>query len=356
MKPSLFASRLIAAREMACLTMQELADKSNLSKQAISKFENGQLNPSEEAIFKLAKALNLNPDFFYKEDYIDLELKLASVSLREKKKVVSEEFEIIKRDTIEYVFRLIELERIANCKNDFKNPIEDFIIKTLSDIKLAIKILRKKWNLGNVQISNVVGLLESKGILVYQVNRSENFEGLSAWAGKMPIIVINSAIKKVTRIRFTALHELGHILLNFFEEVDEEQKEKLCDAFSGEILFPNEVIVVEIGAKRTNISIEELRYLKEKYGISILAIIYATYRANVIDLETYHKWKKNYEDWYKKNEDFGKYISNEEPQRFNNLLMNCLVEEKISYGKAASLAKIPESILKRKFHLLGEEI
>ena len=46
------------------ITCQELADKTGLSKQAISKFENGKLNPSEVTILGLCSYFKLPKDFF----------------------------------------------------------------------------------------------------------------------------------------------------------------------------------------------------------------------------------------------------------------------------------------------------
>ena len=349
---NVFPARLRAAREMADLSLQDLANISSLSKQAISKFENAQLRPSSDAVVKLARALNVSQDFLFEEELVETNITLASVSLREKSKIIIDEFEAIKRETVDYIVRLIELENIADSKQDFKNPISDIIIQTKKDVEKAAKQLRKKWNLGNVQIPNVVELLEDKGIKVYEVNRSEKFEGFAAWAGKIPVIVINSAIKEITRIRFTTMHELGHIVLQFLEGLDDDVKERLCDSFSGELLFPKEAIIIEFGHTRTKVTIEELKYLKEKYGISILAIMYSTYQAGVIDSKTYNLWKMYYNQWFAEEKDFGKFNSEEKPQRFNKLLYSCIIEEKTSLGKASVLAGVKEGMLKKKIHSL----
>jgi Zn-dependent peptidase ImmA (M78 family)/DNA-binding XRE family transcriptional regulator len=346
-----FSSRLSIAREMAGLTMQELADRTDLSKQAISKFENGLLSPSSSSIIKLAAALKTSQDFFF-EETAETDIVLASISHREKRKIILDEFEAIKSDTSNYIFRFLELEKIAGNKQEFKNPISEMSIETRKDAEKAAKQIRKKWNLGNVQIPNVVELLESKGIKVFEVERSENFEGFAAWAGKIPVIVINSAIKEITRVRFTTMHELGHIILQFVDDLGEDTIERLCDAFSGELLFPEEAIIIEFGQKRTKVTIEELKYLKEKYGMSISAIMVSAQQAGVIDFETLSLWRMYYKQWYNEGKDFGRFASVETPQRFNKLLSSCLVEDKISLGKASVLAGVKEGVLKKRFNSL----
>ena len=353
----MFANKLKILRTMDGLSMQDLADKSGLSKQAISKYENGELTPSSDAVIKLAKALNVPQDYFYNPDSSAApKITLASVALREKEKVLVDEFELIKKDTVDYLVRHLELETLSATSPEFINPIEDIEIRSFKDVEKAAKVLRKKWKLGTVPIASVVDLLESKGIRIYEVFRSDKFEGAAAWAGKVPVIIINSTIKEMTRIRFTALHELGHILLKFFGEPSVDHIERFCDSFSGELLFPREAVVVEFGNTRTKVSVQEFKSIKEKYGISVMAIIITASKAGVIDQKTYNLWKTYYKQWYANNEDFGTYPVKEQAKAFYKMLYNCLIEDKISLGKAAMLSRTKESILKRQMQPFGQYI
>jgi Zn-dependent peptidase ImmA (M78 family)/DNA-binding XRE family transcriptional regulator len=349
---SVLGSNLTTARRIAGLTMQQLADKSSLSKQSISRYEKGEM-PGSEAVIKLADALELPHDFLFKTSDLQSKIFLANLSLREGDNITKDHLEEIKVEAIDFLARLIELEKLADNKQDFKNPIEDVEICTSKDVEKAAKKLRRKWNIGNFQIPNVVELLESKGICIYEVKRSDKFNGFAAWAGSIPIIVINSGIKEVTRIRFTTLHELGHIVLKFIDHLDEHTKEKFCDAFSAELLFSNEALVHEFGNKRITISVEELRRVKEKYGISITALMRSLYKAKVINLAAYKNWYSSYEQWVLDGIDLGKYGSEEKPQRFKLLLYSCLMENRISIEKAAALTKMKEKDLRKAYELVN---
>ncbi len=80
------------------------------------------------------------------------------------------------------------------------------------------------------------------------------FDGLSGWADeRIPIIVVNKYFT-IERKRFTALHELGHLLLNFAEELDPKFIEKLCQRFAGAILIPRETFFNELGDYRSGLS------------------------------------------------------------------------------------------------------
>lgn len=51
--------KLLLAMANACVTVSELAEQSNLSRPALTKFTTGRSNPKPATIGKLAKALNV---------------------------------------------------------------------------------------------------------------------------------------------------------------------------------------------------------------------------------------------------------------------------------------------------------
>ena len=61
------ASRLKSARLMNGLSLQGLADRieNRITKQALSKYEQGQVVPDSEMIGILAEALHVRPDYFF---------------------------------------------------------------------------------------------------------------------------------------------------------------------------------------------------------------------------------------------------------------------------------------------------
>ena len=63
-KHTFYGNRLTLMRMLSGLSMSELAHKSGLSKQAISKFEKGDLIPSYVVIIGFTKLFNVADDFF----------------------------------------------------------------------------------------------------------------------------------------------------------------------------------------------------------------------------------------------------------------------------------------------------
>ena len=60
-----------------------------------------------------------------------------------------------------------------------------------------------------------------------------------------PVIVINKQMS-TERKRFTALQELGHALLHFPEDMEEQY----CNIFANEVLMPRQTFLQSIGEKR----------------------------------------------------------------------------------------------------------
>ena len=67
-----FGIRLHSARKMAGMSMDALALKAGavVSKQAISKYEKGLINPGSEVLLALAGALNVKADYFFRSSKI----------------------------------------------------------------------------------------------------------------------------------------------------------------------------------------------------------------------------------------------------------------------------------------------
>src|SRR5262245_4124313 len=61
-------SRLVVARKRRGLTLTRLAQLADLSTHSISVYENGHQSPSDENLYRLAKALDVSPAFLCDSD------------------------------------------------------------------------------------------------------------------------------------------------------------------------------------------------------------------------------------------------------------------------------------------------
>ena len=223
-------------------------------------------------------------------------------------------------------------------------------VATQADAEKAARQLRKKWKLGDGAFHNISDFLEKKGVRIIKIDFGFNYvhEGLSGWAEQrqVPVIVLNARQQDLSRIRFTLLHELGHLLLLMSDNLEIDLVERLCDTFAGAVLLPADILVQEFGRNRTAISMPELRRIKELYGISIQAIMVRARITGLISYEAFQNWKTG----ELSDRDFGQYNGTEEPQRFLQMLYRCLSERKIGFDKAAQLAGKDEAELRQIYY------
>ncbi|CAD5269268.1 MULTISPECIES: helix-turn-helix domain-containing protein [unclassified Imperialibacter] len=342
-----FAANLAIARRYAGLSLSDLAEKIEVSKQTISKYENGELSPSMKKVFALADALKIRIEDFFKapseEKFFLKGFEIKDVSYDSFKRVKFREGKCIPTDLVERVKETAmkefigyeELVRLSNYQIKFNNPIKNVPIRSKGDAEEAALKVRRAWKLGSSALSSVISVLENQGVRVIEVREQVDFEGLSALIMDIPVIVINREIEEITRRRLTTLHELGHLILEIDEDViSYDDIERICDAFAGAMLMPKELLFLELGTSRTRISKRELIALKEKYGISVRAILVRAAFNKIIAWHDYHLIKLEHEF----DSDFGQYFGDEKPRRFHQILLRALLEGKVTRGKAAELS------------------
>jgi Zn-dependent peptidase ImmA (M78 family)/DNA-binding XRE family transcriptional regulator len=346
-----FEARLKAARKMAGMSMQALSDATNnaVTKQAISKFEKGKMSPASDTLIALANALKVKPDFFYRESNVEL----PNLEFRKKSRLLKGDRERIEYQTIDFLERYKEIEIVMNLESSFHNPLSNTVVKGSDDIEKAAVNLRKEWNLGIAPISKLMELLEAQGIRIFEVKNSPSaFDGLSALIDEVPVIAINGDFPLV-RKRMTVVHELAHQLLRF-EVPDQRTIERLCFIFASAFLMPTEVLMKEIGPKRNNIAMMELKKLKGVYGISIMALMVRIHQLGIITDGYYHEFIKaaSRMGWKSgKVPEPGQYIGREYPNRFRQLVERAVAEEIVSMSKGAELMNIGLVAFRRGFQL-----
>lgn len=345
---AVFAERFKSARLMNGFSLQELADalENKVTRQALHRYEKGEVVPDSEKIGWLSKAMGVTPDYFFRSTKVEL----GDVEYRKLDKMSSKEAVAIREKTKEYLSRYLELEEILGLPTEFVNPLTDFHnITSYEQVNQAAKALRQAWDLGLGPIFNIVELLEDKHIKVVKLKVDGDFDGLQTYVNQtIPVVAYNTKkTNKPDRIRFTLLHEVAHLLLHF-GKVTEKQKENLCHQFAGAMLLPEETIREELGQHRTKLSPQELGNIKKQYGISMQAIIMRARDCRIIN-EHYTKqlfffFKQM--DW--RIDEPVDYEGVEQSNRFEQLLFRALAEEQISMSKAAVLNNQPLAEFKKQ--------
>ncbi|MBT1686180.1 XRE family transcriptional regulator [Dawidia soli] len=294
--PCTLGSNIAMVRRLRGVSQDVLAQEIDVTRQTLASYEKDTTSPSTAVVRRIAKALEFPFEPLFNEikpfDLFNYGFKVIdssfekSVQYRREASLDDEILDMVKHVAFDKIRYVLELEDILDSKIEFVNPV-----KSMGDIDSKDKAeeaaleVRRKWGIYENPFANVVGVLENRGVKVVEFRGPAGFEGLSARYDGNPIVVLNSAIEEVTRKRFTALHELGHLILQIPKHVKYEVVESICNAFASMLILPKELLWRELGQARSGISLQELNLIKQKYGISIRAILVSAAFANIISWE-----------------------------------------------------------------------
>ena len=337
---NVFPKRLRNARVMRGLSAQELCDKAGgvVTRQAVSKYEKGQCMPDSRVLLALCEALAVKPDYLFRP----FGCKIGDIHYRKLSKLNKGDLKLINMVVEDEVERLLEAEMLCAVECSFKSVLKEYQIESADDVAEAAARLRQDWDIGNDAIRSVTDMLENNGVLVVEVDAPKGFSGLNGTLDSgRPVIVVNKNMA-VERKRLTALHELGHALLQFGKGVDEKMQEGLCNAFANEVLIPREVLIKLLGSRRHDIAVVELRNLQQEYGISIDALMYKAKSVGVISSNRYEVFcKKKNSNWELRAAiEQSVYKDEHSSKRLENLVYKALADDIISTSKAAELLNV----------------
>ena len=338
----MFAERLLRARKGAGLSMNALAKEVGLSANAIKKYEHGQIMPSSGNLLKLAKALGVRTEYFFRP----VKVELQGIEYRKRASTPKKLLDQINGDVMEQAERWTELLALYP---DNVQPVPPFElppglpehISTAEGIEAIATAMRDAWALGMNPIPEMIDTLESRGIMIIttKVESKKKFDGLAGSIGNTPLVVI-STHQPGDRQRFTLAHELGHLVLKgrLPEEMDEE---KACNHFAGAFLLPRSALIQHLGENRRALEPRELFMLKHEFGISMMAILVRTGQCGVISESTQKRYYMAFNKQGWRTAEPGEPYAQETTLLFKQLVYRALGEDYFGESKAAELLLTP---------------
>lgn len=335
----MIGQRLYRARKAAGLSLRDLAAKVELTHAAIKKYEDEQIVPSSTTLLKLARALNVRTEYFFRPETVALD----GIEYRKRSTLPKKRLDAITHEVIDQIERRIELENLFPALPVKPlSPVEGLpkAIADLSQIEESAETVRKAWDLGFDPIPDIIDVLETHGIRVFMVdaNSDPKFDGLAATVNKMPIVVVGRNWPG-DRQRFTLAHELGHLMLAD-RLADGINEETACNRFAGAFLIPRLSVLQELGAHRSYIEPKELALLKEEFGLSMAGILYRARDLGIVTPAWRDEQAKLFriKGWHVTEP--GKPYPAEKAHVFEQLVFHALAEDYIGESKAAELMKM----------------
>ena len=268
-------SRLLSARLSRGMTQKALAGRLGVSAQMISLFEKGERN-AHDFVGGYVEHLKFPAVYFMAGDLEPLPPE--SVTFRSRRSLTA-----TMRD------KVVERSRHASdlvspmLQSRFKLPELDLPELGSEDPETAARLLREHWMLGHGPISNVVHLLEAKGLEVYWLAEdSPCVDALCFWREERPYVLLNTFKDAGERGRFDAAHELGHLVLHRSASILDQSHEREADRFASAFLMPQEQFLLESRGLRT---LDDLKRMKPRWGTSVQAMV-----RRLHDLGVLSKW------------------------------------------------------------------
>lgn len=289
-KRRLVPRRLRDARVAACLNQSELARAVKVTRQALSAFESGDKSPDFDTLNRIADALGQPVSYFVAEDRPVFgppsAMFFRATGPNTKRRNMA--CEVLGKWLVQTAKYLDDFVNFPVVKiPEVPPPASEDGRYDWEEIEQAAEECRRQWGLGLGPISNVISLLESNGIIVCRFElEGQQIEAFSFWSGSRPFIFLASEKESATRSRFDAAHELGHLILHRWIDIDELEDPKIlkmiereADRFASAFLaprksFPNEVFTTRLDA---------FVNLKRRWKISIQAMIYRCKSLGIFD-------------------------------------------------------------------------
>jgi len=269
-------SRLTVARLRRGRTRKSLAEAVRMSEKALYGYEHGPTTPSEETVEALAHVLRFPVSFFYGP-----ELELFSTE--------GASFRALSRTTAKQRERAraggaLAFELNSWIESRFSLPAVDVPdLKPEKDAEAAALALRTHWALGDSPISNMIHLLEAKGVRVYSLAEDcEEVDAFSLWRDNRPYVFLNT-LKSGEHSRFDAAHELGHLVLHQHGAPSGQPAEHEANRFASAFLLPR---TAAFGTISRNASLDYLMKVKRAWGLSLAALVYRLHEIGLLS------------DWY----------------------------------------------------------
>jgi Zn-dependent peptidase ImmA (M78 family)/DNA-binding XRE family transcriptional regulator len=320
--------RLSLARKRRGLTKKGLATLIGVTPRTILRYEIGEIAPQNETAAKIAAVLGFPIEFFHADD-VD-EPAADAASFRSLTAITAAE-----RDAA------LAAGSVAFLLSDWIDQRFDLPPVSLIDLsdtkpEAAARSLRQEWALGERPITNMVHLLESKGMRVFSLSENtRTVDAFSLWRSDRPFVFLNM-MKTPEHSRFDAAHELGHLVLHKHGGPKGRKAEEQANLFASSFLMPAGDVMA--AAPRIH-NIHQVVEAKKRWKVSALALIYRLYKVGVLSPWQYRMFCIQASDLgYRKAEPFG--IVREQSVIWQKVL-TALWKERVTKEEIARAIHVP---------------
>ena len=285
-------ARLTQARRLAGLTKRAVADALGVSPAAVGQWETGT-TPRLDHLVQLAEVLGVSPGFLAAgRPYARLDAAAAHFrSLRSTPAAQRAKAIAFTEQVWELTHALEKRIQLPPVDLPGFSGGEVDVGAVPADPAAAARVLRDHWGLGREPIPHLVRVMEAHGLIVTLVPfagaETAKVDAFSTSQLPRPVVVLTpDRADDVYRHRFTAAHELGHLLLHADSNPGDPVQEKEAHAFAAELLTPRETVVPQLPSR---VDLHALDRLSREWGVGVDSLVYRCREVNVISDAAYRR-------------------------------------------------------------------
>lgn len=271
-------ARLTQARQLAGMTKAAVASKVGVSAAAVSQWEARTSPPRPDHLQRLADELDV-PVGFFAVGRPHAQIDASTAHFRSLRSTRSSQ----RAKAVAYVEQIWELAAALEKRIQlpavnlpgFSSTGTELDVDTPLEPAAAADALRQRWNLGTGRIPHLVRAMENRGIVVTMTPfagvDTPRVDAFSTSRPRPLVVLTPDRADDVYRHRFTAAHELGHLLLHRNTAPGDPQQEREADQFAAQFLTPCNVIERQLPAR---VDFKAYDSISREWGVSIKSLIY----------------------------------------------------------------------------------
>ena len=265
--------RMAVARRRRRLTSKAFADLAGLSPVTVSRIEKANNEPDPGTVDRIAQTLGFPRQFFFGDD-LDIPLKDTASFRSLTAMTAGERDAALAAGALAYLFADWVGAR-------FNLPEADLLdLSHERDAARGARAMRQHWGLGEQPVSNMIRLLEAKGVRVFSLAENTcNVDAFSCWRNGIPYVFLNT-YKTAEHTRFDAAHELGHLILHKHGGPQQGRAAELeAHLFAASFLMPEADVRARIPRAP---SLDQIIVAKRRWGVSASALAYRLHKLGIM--------------------------------------------------------------------------
>lgn len=261
--------RLGIARKRRLLNKTGFAQIAGVALHTVVRCEKGETEPTQEHLDTFARVLRFPVEFFSGDDLDEPESAsfrsqtTMSAAIRDAS-LAAGALGFLVSDWVEERFSLPPIH------------VPDL---HLYEPEEAARVLRAEWQLGERPISNMLHLLESKGVRVFSLaENTTKVNAYSIWRKERPYVFLNN-YKSAESSRYDAAHELGHLAMHQDGGSTARAAEDQANRFASSFLMPRGDVIAVL--PRVSY-LDQIIRAKSRWRVSVAALTYRLHKLGAI--------------------------------------------------------------------------